>query len=670
MSRKKILISCLTIIFQISFLWIGYHFISQNIIFSGNTELMLSSENDNLTASVKITGINNKTEELALKPNEPLYLKNNWIKELQIQFSHIDSNAKINITTNNYTEIIDKQIDTSLLILNNKNTDFHGSFFQIIISSFSWIGISGIMMKIFWLFQLLFIFGIIYYNCFSKDRQIFEKRLNYSNLFLVILFIIIGYFILVLAASYTYPNAEDLSNAITSNNDKSSLSTAFSYLSLDTRFTTNLIYSFSPIKFWGVESYKISAITYLFLITFSTYLLFQQLFKNYFKKYQIAIAACAFTLIHFTMIHDVTYDLYYMASSSVYLVSWIAIFMWLALVIKWINAKSNGSKSIIGIFTQIVFLLSFGLNEMNFLINTFILAFVSYYVLKYNKQFKNELFILYVLFISICFFAFMIPGANTRIGISGISTDLKSIIDSIKISGIAITKTFFCWTFTNVVYIPCIILSTLILNKISLKKDIVPFSTKEILVFLFVSILIIYIGYAYFLFFSTYYRTDIIVFRALNYLNWAYQIIVLIVLPVLLNRTISGVIEKIYPHFQKIAFILLVFTSIFIITGKNNLTKIITEHHSGDYSYFKEQMNKRYETIYEAQKNEIWKLAIVDELKNIPRTIYAVPDIGYENEKIEKNADYSSYYERFFKIDEIRLVNDSTTISDILLDYE
>ena len=155
MSRKKILISCLTIIFQISFLWIGYHFISQNIIFSGNTELMLSSENDNLTASVKITGINNKTEELTLKPNEPLYLKNNWIKELQIQFSHIDSNAKINITTNNYTEIIDKQIDTSLLILNNKNTDFHGSFFQIIISSFSWIGISGIMMKIFWLFQLL-----------------------------------------------------------------------------------------------------------------------------------------------------------------------------------------------------------------------------------------------------------------------------------------------------------------------------------------------------------------------------------------------------------------------------------------------------------------------------------------------------------------------------------
>jgi len=623
-----------------------------------------------LTASVKITGINNKTEELTLKPNEPLYLKNNWIKELQIQLSNVNTNAKINITTNNYTEIVDKQIDNSLLTLNNKNTDFHGSFLQIIISSFSWKGISGIMMKVFWFFQLLIIIGIIYYNCFSTDREIFEKRLKYSNIFLVILIITIGYFIIILATYYTYPNAEDLSNAITSNNNKNSLSTAFSYLSLDTRFATNLLYSFSPIKFWGVESYKISAIVYLFLITFSIFLLLKQIFGNYFKTFQIVIAACAFSLIHFAMIPDITYELYYMASSSVYLVSWISIFMWVALVIKWINTESYGSKSIFGIFTLIVFLLSFGFNEMNFVINTFILALLSYYVLKYKKQFKNEMLILYVLFIGICLFVFMIPGSNTRIGISGINTNLKSIIDSIKISGIAITKTIFQWSFTNAVYIPCIILSTLILNKISIKKEIAPFTTKEISIFLLLSILIIYAGYTFFLFFSTYYRTDIIVFRALNYINWGYQIIVLIILPILLSRIMSSVLKKLLPHFQKISFILIIIISIFVISGENNLNKIFGEYYSGDYSFFKEQMRKRYETIYEAEKNEIWKLAIVDELINIPRTIYAVPDLGYENEKMENNINYSAYYTRFFDIDEIRLVNDTTTILDKLLDYE
>jgi hypothetical protein len=264
----------------------------------------------------------------------------------------------------------------------------------------------------------------------------------------------------------------------------------------------------------------------------------------------------------------------------------------------------------------------------------------------------------------------MIPGSNSRIGISGISTDINSIIDSLKISGIAVTKTFFRWTFTNAVYIPCIILSTLILNKYSTVKDLVPFTTKEISVFLLLSTLIVYIVYAYFLFFSTYFKTDIIVFRALNYLNWAYQIILLIILPILLSRIMSSVLKKLLPHFQKISFILIIIISIFVLSGKNNLNKIFGEYYSGDYSFFKEQMNKRYETIYETQNNKIWKLAIVDELKNIPRTIYAVPDLGYENEKIYNNIDYSTYYERFFDIDEIRLVNDSVTILDKMLDYE
>ena len=264
----------------------------------------------------------------------------------------------------------------------------------------------------------------------------------------------------------------------------------------------------------------------------------------------------------------------------------------------------------------------------------------------------------------------MLPGTHSRIEVTGVSTDIESILESLRISGIVITKTLFKWTFTNAIYIPCIILSTLILYKYSHKKELIPFTTKEILVFFFMFICIIYISYAYFLFLTTYYRTNNIGLRALNYLNWAYQIIVLLILPILINRIIPSVVAKLYPYIQKIAFVSIIVISIFVITGKNNLNKIFIDDYSGDYSYFKAQMKKRYAVIYETKKKENWKLAVVDELKNIPRTLYAVPDLGYKKIKKVQNMDYSLYYNRFFGIDEIRLVNDSVTITDKLLNYE
>ena len=272
MYKKRIILSGLIIIIQISFLWTGYYFASKNLIFSGNTYIIYSSQEENLPATITIKGINNKSEEIIVKSNDTLNLKNHWIKELKIQSNCVHS--KIKIKTINHSQIIEKSIVSGITILNNKNTQYHGCFLQLLISSFSWNGVNGIIMKAFWFFQLLFIIGVVYYNCISNNREVFNKRLKVSNLIFTSAIITMGFFILIKAACYTYPNAEDLSNAITSYNTENVFSTALLYLSLDSRFTTNLLYSFSPILFGGVEYYKLSAILYLILITFSIFFLF------------------------------------------------------------------------------------------------------------------------------------------------------------------------------------------------------------------------------------------------------------------------------------------------------------------------------------------------------------------------------------------------------------
>ena len=108
MYKKRIILSGLIIIIQISFLWTGYYFASKNLIFSGNTYIIYSSQEENLPATITIKGINNKSEEIIVKSNDTLNLKNHWIKELKIQSNCVHS--KIKIKTINHSQIIEKSI--------------------------------------------------------------------------------------------------------------------------------------------------------------------------------------------------------------------------------------------------------------------------------------------------------------------------------------------------------------------------------------------------------------------------------------------------------------------------------------------------------------------------------------------------------------------------------
>lgn len=520
--------------------------------------------------------------------------------------------------------------------------------------------ISGLRLLI---IAILYIFTLIIILRFSS------RLITLYSKFIAIALLMLMIGLLLTAAYYTYPNAEDLSNTVVSNSNKSIAETAFSYLSLDTRFSSNLLYSSSPMVFGGVEWHKISVFLYLFLIVFSVSLFFKQIIGKAFSLIQVFIAGLCFVLVHFAITPDIAYDLYFVASSSVYIMGWVAVFLWVSTFLMWINAKLFSYKAVMGMLTVFLFMMSFGYNEMNFVLNLFVLALLTYYILKYRTICKHELIIMWMVLISAIVFVLVLPGFENRVSSAGLATMVEDVLASIKVSVYAISVSIFQWTFIKVIYIPLVLITSIALYP-KFKRLIIPFTTKELLLLLIFTLAFMYSCYAFYIYFAVYQYTDVFVHRSLNYINWAFQLVVLVQIPILINRLMPSLLSNLYKRFNFVFFISIIVISAFLFLGSNNYKIIYNEFVSGEYTNYKNQMQERYEIINQAKEKDTWKIAEVDEIIRYPKSIFAQPDLGWEKQKHDAIGDYNHYYERFFEIDEIKLKTDSINMALKLLNYE
>jgi len=513
---------------------------------------------------------------------------------------------------------------------------------------------------------ILFLVIILHYYKLLKHNP---RPLIYINWGLGVGLLLIMSALLFIAAYYTYPNAEDLSNSASADTFKSAVHLSISYLSLDTRYTSNLIYCFSPLAWGGVELHKLSVFLYIVLIITTTILLFRQITLKHIPFYQLAFAGLLFVLIHFAITPSIVADLYFISASSVYLLSWIALLLWFTSYLYWIKTPISKSKMLYGVLTITSFFFSFGLCEMNIVINAFVLLVLLYYHIKYKKSGRIELLILFIIFTVAISFIFIIPGAANRISGAGLILSGNAIVKSLEVSGIAITSTFFNWSLIKVIYIPVVVVFTLGLYP-NFYKIKFPLNLKEIIVLFIASILILYLCYAVFLYFSTLFNTDVYVERGLNYINWGYQICILIFIPIAINMLIPRFLGKLYLHFGAIMLFSLLTIGISLKVSNNNLNQIYSEIKTNKYSQFKCKLQHRYDIIYEAKTKKGWKVAVVDTIGNIPQTIFSPSELGWDKFKVGRKIDYSHYYERYFNIDEIKINNDSITMVNKLLDYE
>lgn len=526
---------------------------------------------------------------------------------------------------------------------------------QIIIQYFIFIIVAGFL-----------IWGLIY---FARAQC---KASNAPSHVLAVLYIFIGYAVFFLAASYTYPNAEDIMNMVFGQTYRTDgfLSKIFMYFTLDTRYTTNFLYANDPAVFGGVEWYKLTPMLLLVFITLAVAFFAFRFFGNQIPKKIVVFGSMFFVLLHFAYVPSIAYDLYYSASSLGYLASWVFVFTWIALFLLWIRSTRYAKKVIYGFMFMITFILSFGTNEMNFVINAVFTVLIFYYILKYNRQCYHELIILLLLFVAVTVFVVSLPGFAIRTHNAGMNQGFGHILQSLQVSFNQLAPVMLFWIIEPV-HIACMLIVCIFMYRRRDKLRLV-FSTKEIIIcalFLFLSI---FVCYAFFLYTSvTTYSNDVIAnSRAIGFLNWLYQLLAFVLIPLIISRILPAKIGFFEKHHQHLIFALTLGILIAAYYGQSNFQRIVEEYKSGEYSEFKTRMQLRYSKIYTVQNSGSWKLVVTDEINEIPSTIRTVPDLGYEPHKPTGNVDYSVAYEVYFGIDEIRLNSDTTNIITRMMQHE
>lgn len=94
----------------------------------------------------------------------------------------------------------------------------------------------------------------------------------------------------------------------------------------------------------------------------------------------------------------------------------------------------------------------------------------------------------------------------------------------------------------------------------------------------------------------------------------------------------------------------------FTIITENNISKIKCEFDAGMLQSYNAEMQKRYETLSLATTEDgCWKLAVVDKIEKMPSTISFYPDI----EPNRNPQVWNIAYEKYFKLNEVRLKNDT-----------
>ncbi|MDD2386683.1 MAG: hypothetical protein PHP52_07850 [Bacteroidales bacterium] len=537
---------------------------------------------------------------------------------------------------------------------------------KIIISS---VGEKSIFKRVLRIFEinlkklilLLLIVSAIYFAYFSwrQPKNKFAKPILKINSILLYSTLFVGFFLLFLAAFHSFPNAEDIALTSPDGTFKPISNAVKILLVYDARYTANVLYGLDIFTVGGVKFHKINSIFIILITSASALFLFKQIFKQILKTKDIIVFGFCFVLLHFALSPSIAYDIFYIGSSYVYLVSWIFIFTWVGFFFLICKANSTLKKLFFSLITFLTLFLSFGTIELNIFINFYIILIIGYYTLKYRRDLKHEFFALSTIFILSSLFIAVIPGNSLRVFGSPIEYNPQYFLQTFKTTFIPYFYTVFKWTFLNPVCIPIIICISVFFHKSKI-ADRVIFSSKELIFTIIGGFSVMYFCYYIFVFTNKNMINDGYPIRLINYINWAYGIIIFILTPILLGKVLPKFLDKLLPQLNVIITYTILLSFVFIAFQPNEFKNIFLEFNSGKYRKYKMEMNNRFEKISEGINNPAIKTIILEEIKTKPSTLFI-----FEKDLINNDAELELWIEKFnrhFNTDKITFKNDSAII--------
>lgn len=497
-------------------------------------------------------------------------------------------------------------------------------------------------------FQNIFFFLLIITTVYLLSKT---KKTPIFNKIMLIGILLYGVFCLIIPAFFSFPNAEDLSLVVMAKKTSIINGVIQPLVTFDGRYFTNLLHSISPIAWGGIELYKY-VILFSIILTYFSHFLFIKTFPLFKKKSAyIILFPSIFIFSHFAIIPSIVHELYWMASSFVYLWSWNFFLIWFSLF--WLMLKTNHPPKKISYFIlSFIFLVcSYGLNEMMIIVNVLSLFGYLIYIFK-NEKLQLIHLIPFAMISIVCIYFFISsPGIQYRLDSAEVTRDFGYYLNVLQKGSIYIFSTTYKWLLNNTLIIPfSIIISYLLIDtpfKISNKILIS-------LIFVFVSLLYI-LPFLYFIPMGVEYYPE----RIFNFTNWFFLVILFLLIPLLITNNIKTIRQKALKIKPLIVHTSILLIIAYLIFSTNNFGLIIHEYSSGEYKEYKKEMENRYRIIEIAKQNKVWSSASIDLIKHKPSTIYTNVEI------LPNRAEdfWNKSYEDYFNIDEIKIKND--TISKI-----
>ena len=460
-------------------------------------------------------------------------------------------------------------------------------------------------------------------------------------------------------AWFCEPNAEDFSLAAKARDEGIIASTVSLLLTYDGRYFTNILHGLNPLAIGFTKGYKLMPVAGILMFALSLFFMLNALLPAREYRPQLIFYSLIFTSVHFALTPSLPHDLYWMVSSFVFLYPWIFVFFWLGSFIHLQRASGNSAQKGWYLLTALLLICGTGMSEMFLIVNAVALFLLSGYYFLQDKNRLHDVLPLAIIGIGCILLFILSPGIHHR---ASEFNEGRNILFTIQTIGYG-TKDFFAsllnWTFRNPLMLPAALLAALYFPA---KKPVA--ADKKMLFVLTVLLLLTawLMTIPFYLFMGD--HTGAYPNRIYTSVLTAYQLALTTAVILVVHYTnLSGFFRRFSYLRNYTAMVLLLGMFAGVLLSDNNISRLKNEYDTGILHQFKDEMELRYTLINQLNTDAPCNAVTLDALSNPPRTIWFPPDI----EPDRSHPYWNRAYELYFGIDEVRLYNDTTTISKILM---
>jgi hypothetical protein len=474
-----------------------------------------------------------------------------------------------------------------------------------------------------------------------------------ENLFFSIrLTTIIGLLLLIIAAYYCPPNAEDLALSIAPRNQGKATSIINLLSFFDSRYTANVLHAFNPLVWGFFNEFYILPLLCIASVFFSIRFFLGSILCKENCEIGLWWIALIITITYFGIVPSLPFSLFYMSSTFTYTYPVVFWLLWTGCLLR--SYHSMGlNHALLSISGFLFLIFSFGSSELFIAINglTLLTALILCYPI--NKQ---RFFIALPYFlVALACLAFLYFMPSQKFTSEKIYGDLDErykgsnfIFSSITLFGLAWVKSIFN-PFVALVMLSFIPFFSRLRFKFNFLSNL---KRIEIMgLFFLIQISSLLITWPYMIARGSLYEHPVYIFNVAIFISMLGTFLILVIS----NNYYIQLQKNIFSN-NKFLNILSILLPISLLFLSPNYSLVLSDWRSGKLADLHKYHQELYTSIATIKKHtqRPW-IAYFPQCQNPPASIWLDGDLLPNRQ----NQDWNSAYEVYFDIDELRLPEDT-----------